>query len=386
MSLVQKVSNLRSNHNNVELTKSYGLDINTICWEDAARTKGSCWGPNISDLTLMVGDTPMNMIRKPNFADVTCDLPADTFKVTVGNEDGSELRRIPLREYVENISKDLWLQRDSTILASAQCCVLPCDETGETEFCPQLYNYQSAVLVITSSSQGTSHQFMSRREFLYFNKNGQKAKFLAKRLKQDRKERSVAIEGEMTSEEQDRNVILIYQIPLKRVKLFRGGGSGYTTNISNSYEEESDGESGFEGMFSSTSCATSCNISNNISSNIIKHGRGGNSTRFLRLAKLGMDNAMLRVSDNTLGEFPKITQNLARDDRFPIRVTYQFYKVTDSEDLAENDIEYMADKINNIYKLALSKGSLVLSESDRITESKPINLTLPPNLSPLFGL
>ncbi len=383
MSLVQKVSNLRSNNNNIELTKSYGLNINTICWEDTARTKGSCWGPNISDLTLMVGNTSMNMIRKPNFADITCDLSADTFKVTIGNEDGSELKRIPLREYVEKISGDLWKERDSTILASAQCCVLPCDETGKTEFCPQLYNYQSAVLVITSSSQGTSHQFMSRCEFLYFNKNGQKAKFLPKRLKQDRKERVVSLEGEMTSEEQDRNVILIYQIPLKNIIPVRSGGFAYTTSISNSYEEESDSEMGFEGVFSS---ATSCNVSSNISSNVIKHGRGGNAARFARLAKLGMDNAMLRVSDNTLGDFPKITQNLVRDERFPIRVTYQFYKVTDSEDLTENDIEYMADKINNIYKSALSKGSLVLSDSDRVTESKPINLTLPPNLQPLFSI
>lgn len=99
-----------------------------------------------------------------------------------------------------------------------------------------------------------------------------------------------------------------------------------------------------------------------------------------------MDNAMLRVSDNTLGEFPKITRELVRDERFPIRVTYQFYKVTDSEDLTENDIEYMADKINNIYKLALAKGSLVLSKSDRITESKPANSTLPVNAPPLFSI
>jgi hypothetical protein len=43
----------------------------------------------------------MPVIRKPNFSDITCDIPLENFRVSVGNESGSDnLQNITLKEYL----------------------------------------------------------------------------------------------------------------------------------------------------------------------------------------------------------------------------------------------------------------------------------------------
>ncbi|EQC36141.1 hypothetical protein SDRG_06257 [Saprolegnia diclina VS20] len=44
-----------------------GLQLTYISWEDCARFQNSCWGPCISDMTLVVQDTWMPVLRAPNF-------------------------------------------------------------------------------------------------------------------------------------------------------------------------------------------------------------------------------------------------------------------------------------------------------------------------------
>lgn len=364
--LYKELSNL-SLHNNDELARSYGLAIQKISWEDTARTPGSCWGPNISDMTLSAIDPKtkqscqMNMIRKPNFADITCDIPIEHFTVTVGNEDPLKpITSIPLTEYIKNITdyntfngtKPVLLdERDKSVLCSAQCCLLPGDE-NETEFNVNLYNYQSSVLVIVSSSQGTSSYTLSGKQALYFNKAGNMSSFLAKRLKIERKEKNVAIEGEMNEDEQDRNAIIVYQIPLIKQIYGRGG------RISKSPHEVL--------IYQNTNNISSTNISNNWDPS--SYTFGGRST------SLGMDNAMLSVSNQTYGEFkPLMFERFKRDTRFPIRATYQFYKISDTNILKEEDIVYMSEKINSVYNLSNTKGSLVLGD----TKTRP---TAPTNL------
>ena len=375
--LTRDISNLNNFVNN-DLAKSYGLTINKITWEDVSRTKGSCWGPNISDLTLTVNDISMNMIRKPNFSDITCDLPCETFTVTV-NVNGT-LSRISLKEYIKNLqlyneidgtfNNDLFIERDNNLLVSAQCCMLPLGPEGEVEFCPKMYNYQNAVLVITSTSQGTSSTILSGKESLYFNRNGRKVKYLAKRLEQDRKERGVALEGKMTTEEEDRNAIVIYQIPLKSTQQTCDffGSNNFILCSGISLGSDSFGEYG--------SCS-------NVSSNAFFVGGNPSTMRPKKKVK-GVDNAMLRVSDKDLGEFLKLdASKLVRDDRFPIRVTYQFYKVTDTPNLQESDFNYISDKINSIYKKDGS--SLVLNKTDRLTESVFPELKVPNGAQRLFN-
>jgi hypothetical protein len=195
--------------------------------EDTARFKNSCWGPNISDMTLSTGDKNMPVIRRPNLADLTCDILSENFSVLVGNEKGKPLQKISLNKYIKNIGeytdnpniKNLWLDRDENLLLSSQACILPLKE-NKVNFNVKLFNYQSsernpAVLVIVSSQQGTSCQVISGRDNLYLNENGIAYDFVAKRLEDDRKERGVDIKGPMTQEEKNRNVIYIYQIPLE---------------------------------------------------------------------------------------------------------------------------------------------------------------------------
>lgn len=357
---IKEISQLNNIHSNNDLANAYGLKIQTVSWEDTARNKGSCWGPNISDLTLMVENTPMNMIRKPNFSDITADIPHQNFTVTVGNETNSgNLTRIPLKEYVQNITKyneiegdnkiELWDERDDSLLISAQCCLLPSNETShETEFCPRMYNYQSAVLVIVSTSQGTSSCILSNRENLYFNRNGRKVSYLTKRLKQDRKERGVELEGKMTSEEEDRNAIIIYQIPLKQKDIRTFGSNPWMVsgNSSNGSIITCGGTAVLKELYGYTP-----------------------QIRKTKKRTLGLDDAMLQVSEKDQGKFEKLdSSKLIRDTRFPIRVTYQFYKVTDTTILNESDFEFISNKINNIYNKAKDKGSLVLNTTSRPTE------------------
>lgn len=385
--LTKEISNL-NNFTNNDLAKSYGLVINKIAWEDTSRTKNSCWGPNISDLTLVVNNTSMNMIRKPNFSDITCDLPCENFTVTI-NTNGT-LKRIPLKEYIQNLSlyneitgslqNSLFIERDSNLLASAQCCMLPLGPEGEIEFCPKMYNYQNAVLVITSTTQGTSSVILSGKENLYFNRNGRKVKYLAKRLEQDRKERGVAVKGEMTNEEEDRNVIIIYQIPLKQSNAERR--SSYFTGNLNSLSLCSN--SSFGG---SINVCGGTSIGGNLEILNEKCCFDGcfddNYIITKKTKKKGVDNAMLRVSDKDFGEFPKLdSSKLIRDDRFPIRVTYQFYKVTDIPDLKEDDFIYISNKISNIYKK--NQSSLVTNKTNRPTESIFPELNFPIGEPSLF--
>jgi len=64
-----------------------------VMWEDTGRAHGSSIGPNITDLTLQVryqrggaeDAALMPVIRFPNFADRTGDVPASKLFVRVGN-------------------------------------------------------------------------------------------------------------------------------------------------------------------------------------------------------------------------------------------------------------------------------------------------------------
>jgi len=70
-----------------ELFKQAGLTSTLVSWDDSGRDKNACVGRNISDVTLGLEDgSLMPIIRKPNFTDVTCDVPLDTFKLLAGGK------------------------------------------------------------------------------------------------------------------------------------------------------------------------------------------------------------------------------------------------------------------------------------------------------------
>jgi hypothetical protein len=367
ISLSNTLQNLTQNSSAQSLANSYGLSIQNVSWEDTARFKGSCWGPNITDMTLDCDGKRMPVIRRPNMADLTCDVDSDKFSVSVGNEKNLDQKTISLREFIQNIAKytdcknntdsrstnnNLWLSRDDKLLLSSQACILPLQD-GEVEFSVKLYNYQSsanepAVLVILASSEGTSCQIVSGSENLYFNHNGQAYNFKASRLEDDRIKRGVSISGEMTEEEKARNVLYIYQIPLKVEERERTWGSTF-------------GSSNLECAFSSSGPLMAMSA---------KSARCclSDSTRE---KNRGFDHAMIGKGKH-MGKY-KGTQGktFVRDDRYPIRLTLQYYYVSDTTVVSEDLMRGISTQLEKSYLSGQDKGSLVVGgKTDRITEPK----------------
>lgn len=355
-----------------DLATHHGLQISTVAWEDTGRTKGSCFGPNISDMTLCVGGRSMPIIRKPNFSDLTSDQDIGAYTVNVGNEKGSALRSISLKDYLQNIESysdikvrgSLIAARDTHVLTSAQACVLPL-EHGKVEFGVRLYNYQSksepAVLVVVASAQGTSaHVVLGRDNILKFNKGGLAAEFVAERLRDDRERRGVAVSGAMSAEEKVRNVLMIFQIPLK-VKETTRGGVMYFGAITDSIPESM--------CYAASAPAAGC------ASSSLR--LGGVSKSMQR----GMDHAMVSTSEGR-GSFPSLARwTIERDERMPIRCTLQYYHVSDTADVTSSDMAEIASEVTRHKPV----GSLVVEETRRPTEHSAPAPTFIEGVAKLFS-
>ena len=375
MSLTHTISKIANDYNLKSLAHSYGVDVMRVSWEDTSRSKNSSCGLNITDMTLSCEGTNMPVIRKPNFADVTCDQPIEKFMVTVGNEvEGGTLTQIPLKEYLENIQKytgnsniaKMYWDRDTQILTSAQACILPLQD-GEVEFCVQIYNYQSnksndpAVLVIMTSSQGTSCQVAYGETQVYFNDAGVARNMLAKRLTDDRKSRGVSLEGPMTTDEKNRNALFIYQIPLLQRNI-----KERNTCYEESSSEESVGGAGAGGAFDDE--WDDCEDDYKYESKKSKSKK--------QSVVRGFEKAVLSKG-REMGRFTGTNSLiLFRDPRYPIRCTYQSYNVTDSSTVTEAQIKEISEAINAVYAKSDASGSLVVGgKTDRKTESdmtKPV--------------
>lgn len=367
--LTDKIANLSMNSVNRDIAANQGLTINNVTWEDTARYKYSCFGPNICDLTLFADGRNMPVLRKPNFSDITADIPINSFSVTCGNEKSNGyLTRMLFSDYIKNILKkpSLILPRDNVLLASAQACILPLNNTGEVSFVPQIYSYQAssddpAVLLLIASNQGTSaHLLTGSQQKLYFNRGGKATKFLAKRLQQDRQEQGISTSGPITQSESDRNIIFLIQIPLKQRNRHISNYSTLLSPTNNSFGDQI----AMPQIAASTNCA---------------------------YQSKGMDHAMLRSSDKIEGTFDDISEkNVERDERYPIRVTLQFYRVTDNPNLELNDVNSISQAINRVYSTGIQQGSLVTSNHIiRQTESDPSALRdlqfLNDNKRPMFA-
>lgn len=369
-----------------------GIDVMSVTWEDTGRTKGSCFGPNISDMTLCCGGRNMPVFRKPNFADLTSDQDLTSFYVVVGNEESSSgststaKRSITLSEYLTDIGKyigrpdqkSLLAKRDSKILTSAQACVLPLTE-GKVEFNVAIFNYQSfsepAVLVIVCSSEGTSAEVVLGRDTkLSFNKHGRKADFTATRLSDDRKSRGVPLDGPMTEDEKLRNCLLIFQVPLKVKPSPRPSPAGFY-------------------LSASMSCApTSASFGAAGAGRKVKSMAAMPRSCAAELApSRGLEAAMLGTTEGR-GTFEGVRGfSLVRDEDFPIRCTLQFYHCVDrTADLTATAIKDIATQVSSLYDASApwNRGSLVTTgsvDSGRVTEhsssknfASTIGFALPP--------
>jgi hypothetical protein len=336
------------------LAQRHGLSVLDLTWEDTARYKGSCVGPNISDMTIQVASstdggapsiTCMPVIRYPNFSDKTADVSIDDLRVRVGNERGKELSVIGLRAYLRDLRKYLhdpssWAgsetsliaPRETEVLVSAQACFLPVPATGKAEFNPVLFNYQSyakspAVLAIVATREGTSATIIDNTrdgfgaggawgQRLFFNQNGERASFTGTRLAEfidvggdatDRVDKSTKSTTGLSS-------VLLIQVPLLQPRAER---QSMIMQPCAAYGASFDDE-----------CA-------------------------------GLDEAVIGHGE-VEGPFTEIDHlPIKRDPRFPIRVTVQFYKATSTGTVSAAEMKAIADQIASVYADAKTVGSLV---------------------------
>jgi len=342
-----------------DMASEYGLDVVNVAWEDTGRYYGSCWGPNISDLTIQVHHadpctggtalTCMPVIRYPNFYDLSADLDPDDFFLLVGNECGDELEPVSLTDYVGDLRSylhdpsswrggrsSLLADRDSVVLVSAQAVFLPIEDDGSATFNPVLFNYQSyegdpAVLAILCTREGTSATVIdntrdpvpgacSRGQRLFFNDNGQRACLTGERVSDFRPDRSDDLSVSASGEE-GLNMVLLVQIPLRQN---RPAPTWFDNDIC--YE----------------SCAPTAGAvmsrSSDVEAAVVGHG-------------------------DLEGPFTEIDGlRIQRDTDYPIRVTVQFYKATSNGTVTERDIRDIRDQIARVYEDASYIGSLVLPE------------------------
>ena len=344
------------------LANKHSLQILDLTWEDTGRFKGSCVGPNISDMTIQVsqrdGDaqriTCMPVIRFPNFSDKTADIAMDEVFLRVGNERGRPLRRVSLRDYLRDLRAHLnkpssWGGRETSLLApreqevlvSAQACFLPVPASGKAEFNPVLFNYQSyagapAVLAIVATREGTSATIIDNTrdgfgagaawgQRLFFNQDGERASFTGTRMTE-----FVAAGGDANDKVDSKeaaaglNCVMLIQVPLVQPERARRSDL-----LCAAAPMEMD-------AMTRSKCAEVCDIDEAV----IGHGE-------------------------VEGPFTEIDGlAIKRDPRFPIRITVQFYKATSNGVVSASEMKAIAAQINAVYADAKAVGSLV-SDPDR---------------------
>ncbi len=351
-STIQRVEQMVWNNEAAALVARHGLDLVNVTWEDTGRSKGSAYGPNISDMTIGVRDAwgtmhPMPVIRFDNYTDKTGDISPWNFGLRVGNEKGYSLSSISLaqflqspRSYLHNSSswagynRSLWAERDSHVLVSAQACFLPIPREGSATFTPVLYNYQSypgnpAVLAITATREGTSAQVIENdggylSEVLTFNQNGMSAPFTAMRLTDFQAQGGDAISSGDPSDP-GLNVVLMIQVPLKQK----------APPPQPAYDYDDYGGYGAAEMSAAPMAAQSKSARSDVETAVVGHGP-------------------VEGPFNEMNYLP-----IERDSRFPVRVTVQFYKATSNGVVTDADIAAIRAQIDRVYANSDWVGSLV---------------------------
>ncbi len=368
--VIQKTAWMASDGNVQTLAQKYGLQVLNVTWEDTGRYKGSSVGPNISDMTIQVQQqdpatkqyrlTCMPVIRYPNYADLSADIAPDRFYILVGNETGKPLKRVTLTQYLDNPRKymsapsswkgwhkSLLAKRDTRVLVSAQACFLPVPKKGIAEFNPVLFNYQShegdpAVLTILATREGTSMTVIDNKrdgfqagmtwgQRLFFNQKGERASLTGKRLSdfnaesRDSRKGNGAKHTASAAGESGLNLVLLIQVPLKQKTPMRH--MEMACEDSKAYNKAApSGKSDVEAA-------------------VIGHGK-------------------------VEGPFTEVAGlDIERDERYPVRVTVQFYKATGNGVVSEADIKEISGQIQRVYRQADYVGSLVVDgDTKRPTE------------------
>jgi hypothetical protein len=353
-SAIRRVESMVRDSSVRSMAARHGLDVVNVTWEDTGRSKGSAWGPNISDMTIGVRDAngalhPMPVMRFNNFTDVTADVRTDALWLRVGNATGDPLRPMSLRDVLRDTrsylhapsswagrDRSLLADRDSHVLVSAQACFLPIPKRGEAVFTPVLYNYQSypgspAVLTMVATREGTSIQVVENRggylsEVLTFNDDGLRAPFTAERLSD-----YAASHGHRAAAEPGLDMVMVVQVPLVQAPRAAPTWGPYADGAGVSIAAE----------------APSARMSD-VETAVIGHG----------------------PAEGPFSELNGLA--IARDTRFPVRVTVQFYRATSDGVVTDADVAAVRAQIDRVYADADYVGSLVTGGwTGRPTEPGP---------------
>jgi hypothetical protein len=330
--VVQRVSEMVWDQSVIKMASGHGLDVVNVTWEDTGRYSGSCWGPNISDMTIQVHSYE-NGAEQPT---LTC----------------KDLAPVSLSDFVDNIryylhdpqswdgdEHSLLAERDSSVLVSAQAVFLPIPSSGNATFNPVLYNYQSyegdpAVLTILVTREGTSVTVIDNTrdavpgswswgQRLFFNEDGDRASFTGQRISDFRIDyANSGGDPSDISDESNLNMVLLIQIPLKQ----RSPQSTY-----------------FDYVCCESSCAQ------------LGAGEFSRGSSDVEAAVIGHGELE--------GPFTEIDYlEIERDPEFPIRVTVQFYKATSNGVASQQDINEIAQEIQKVYDQGTYVGSLVVPD------------------------
>jgi hypothetical protein len=367
--VVDKVAAMPGDARATDLVSRTGLELLNVLWEDTGRWEGSSLGPNISDVTIEVqmedvaGRTRtalMPVMRHANFTDKTGDVAIDKLMIPVGNHGkAGDLKYISLRDFLAAPGQFMTLPnkgsikggsllapRDRHALVSAQATFLPIPQQGKATFWPVIFNYQStrknpAVLTLLVTRQGTSMTIVDNArdtlgadtwgQRLFFNKNGQRAPLTAERLS-DVNASGVTMNGESAqSLGADANLLMIIQVPLR-----------YRAPIAHK-ASSSKNKLAYGGGGPASAAAPAPPA----------ESRRARETPDVEAAVLG--------HGPELGPYTELAGlTIARDPRFPVRVTVQFYQATSNGVLAAADVQSLHAQIKKVYAAADYVGSLVV--------------------------
>ena len=376
--IIDRVTGMSSDYGLLQRANRYGLDIVDLTWEDTGRNLGSSVGPNISDLTLQVRE-PLGrgagrthllpVLRYPNFSDTTGDVRMDKIWVKVGNQHrSSKVVSVPLSELLGNMrayladpsslpgSGNFLAGRDTHVLTSAQHVFMPLPKAGKAEFTPVLYNYQSspgnpAVLSLLVTRQGTSatiienysgdQSYQTWGQQLFFNNKGQRTVFTAER-KSAVKERIES--GRATSQDEGAlaegsDMVMIIQVPLVHAVAVPDYDAMPMPAPSSGVASAAPASPSKKSASAESSAQTR-----------------GSSDVEQAVIGFGADQGPFREMDG---------RRLVRDEKFPIRVTVQFYKATSNGVVSDDDLRSMKAEIDRVYANADYVGSLVVPAGDR---------------------
>lgn len=349
-----------------------GYSVQRVSWEDCARSKNSCWGPCITDMTLRLKHSRSGqpVVRVPNFSDVTWDTASDSYHLRVGDN------MVSLKEYLDSVKGGLYLDRDAALLTQTQCCTLPLGGADKVEFGLDVYTYSGRCLFVVASSHGTSHFLVDGCSKTLKHVAGDSEHwFTAEKMIDEETKEAVASFTEMNAEQRASNTFTVFQIPLKRPPSTSRGGGGYfgamafgAGPLESCPAPKSKSRRGHRSSGHRSSSGRGADGP--------RHGGGGRDC-VGRRGERADRGAMARLGvGSRSGTYTKPDDSkLVRDDRYPIRVTIQNYRIVDGP----VDMETADDVIDMLKRVdphASNKGSLVIDSSARPTEpdkTKPMD-------------